>query len=225
VPQDLANSSSFWRLGGVEIGGDFNGDADKEVALAMSLDIADTPAFESEGGAALGAGGQADQGFGLSASFAVEGRNFDFGAESRLREIDGYFADEIVAFALEDLVIFNVDDDIQVAGRTAALARGAIARGAELGARVDSWRDAESHRGGFVGAADAFAGAAGLFDDLAGAFAPGTRLLDAENAARDNDTSPAAALETTDGLGAFSARNHAILAGGGLCQVQLLLDA
>jgi len=48
---------------------------------------------------------------------AVDGRHADLAAERGLDETDRHFADQIIAITLEDLVRFNEQNDVQIAGR------------------------------------------------------------------------------------------------------------
>ena len=50
---------------------------------------------------------------------AVERRHLDGPAEGERREADRQLAIEIVAFAMEEVVVLDVDDDVEIAGRAA----------------------------------------------------------------------------------------------------------
>ncbi len=178
----------FGFLGVIEMGGDFDGDAGEEVAGAVALDVFDAVAFEAEDGVVLGAGGDFDVGL------AGEGGDFEFSAEGGLDEADGDFADEVVVFAGEDFVGFDVEDDVEVAVGAALEAGFAVAGGAKAGAGVDAGGDAEFDLGGAFAAALAAAGGAGFFDNAAGAFAAGAGLGDAEDAAGHDDLAASAAV-------------------------------
>ena len=63
----------------------------------------------------------------LEIRFAFECRHRNFAAERRHGEGDRHFAIEIVFFALEDRMLLDVNDDIKIAGRSAADSGFAIA--------------------------------------------------------------------------------------------------
>ena len=71
----------------------------------------------------------------------------------------GQFAIEIVFFALEDRVLLHVDDDVKIAGRAAADAGLAVARGAQARAFRDPGGNLQLDPAGLLDAAFAFAGA------------------------------------------------------------------
>ena len=112
-------------LGRREMGGDFDVDADVKVAETVALDIFYAFAFEAEHGGGLSAGRDSDRGF------AVQCWDLDVRAESGLNEIDGDFAKQVVAIALEDGMGFDVEDDVEIAGRTAAQSCFPIAGGTQ----------------------------------------------------------------------------------------------
>ncbi len=92
-------------------------------------------AAELEERAALGAGGN------LERTLAFEGRDPDLAADGGGDEFDRDLAEKVIFLALEDFVLLDVDDDVEVAGRTAADAGLAIAGGAEAGAILDAGRE------------------------------------------------------------------------------------
>jgi hypothetical protein len=76
----------------------------------------------------------------------VERRDLDLAAEGREREADRHLAVEVVAVALEDAVLGEVDDDVEVAGRAAVDAGFAFAREADAIALVDAGGDLHRER-------------------------------------------------------------------------------
>ena len=57
----------------------------------------------------------------LEFHFAVERRHFYLGAHRRLREADRRLDYHVVVLAHEHLVLFDVDDDVEIALRSAAV--------------------------------------------------------------------------------------------------------
>src|SRR5262249_33956705 len=111
---------------------------------------------------------------------AVDDGNAQGVAERRAREADGHFAVEIVAAPLEDGVIFDVEDQIQVAGRSAALAGVAFPDQPQAHARVRARRNLDAALARFAGASAAVAGPARTGDHFAGSPTAGTGLCAGE---------------------------------------------
>ena len=95
----------FLLLGG-KIAGDFNGDFDVLIAPTLSLQMLYAFFLQFEDVTGLGAG------MNLVADLAVQGRYDDLVTKGSLRKGDGNFAPDIVAFPLEDFVLFDVDVDV-----------------------------------------------------------------------------------------------------------------
>ena len=104
--------------------------------------MGDAPAPDSEGGAGLCAGRDA-QGDG-----DVEGRHFDLRAQGGLSDGDALLGDDVVFVALEARVRLKMDDDVQVARSRAGSARVAGAGHAERRAFLHAVRDL--HRDGLA---------------------------------------------------------------------------
>ena len=141
------------------------------VAAAHALDALAT---QAEGLAALGAFGQVDGGL------ALQRGHVDLAAQGGGGDADRHLAVQVVALALEDVVLAQPDLDVEVASRTAVLARLAVAAGADALAVVDAGRDLDLQRLLLLDLALAVAGRAGLGNDLAAAVAVRTGLLDTE---------------------------------------------
>src|SRR5208283_6007273 len=77
-----------------------------------------------------------------------ERRHFDFGADRRLREADRRLDYHVVVLTHEHLVLLDVDDDVEIALRSAAVARFALAAQLEPRSVVDARRN--FHRERFV---------------------------------------------------------------------------
>ena len=153
----------------------------------------------------------------LDARGAVECRDLDLAAERCGGEGHGHLAVQVVVVALEDGVVLDVDDHIQVAGRTAVHAMFAFAREADAVALVDTGRNLDRQRLVRLDAPCAVAGAAGVLDLLAVAVAHRAGLLDAEEALLHAHLAVALAGTASDRLrtrlGAGAAAGAALLHG------------
>src|SRR5689334_777672 len=92
----------------------FNIDADVQVAMPVTLDIFYPFAFQAKHGARLSAGRDFNTGF------AIQRGNLDLSSQRGLDKTDWHFAKQIIAVALKNCVRFNMDDDKQIAGRSAS---------------------------------------------------------------------------------------------------------
>src|SRR3970282_1527447 len=106
----------------------------------------------------------------------------DLAAESRRREAHRYLAVQIVVIALKYGMRLDVDHHIKIAGRTAVDARLAFAREPDAIALVHACGNLHRQRLVLLDAPRAAAVGAGGGNDLAGAVAAGTGLLDREKA-------------------------------------------
>src|ERR1041385_8695373 len=108
-------------------------DGDEQVATAAAGDdVGHAAPAEAEGRAALCPFGN------LERLFTLEGRNGDVAAEGHRRIVHGDFAEQIVAVAMEERVVLHMDDNVEVAGRTASGARLAFAAQAQALAARDA---------------------------------------------------------------------------------------
>ena len=184
-------------LVGVQLRGHFHDNAHDQVAAGGGIERGNALAAQLEGGAALGARGH------LEVRLAFERRDRDLAPEGRGAEADGHFAKQIAFFALENLVLLDVDDHVEVAGRAAAQARFAVAHGAQPRAVLDAGGNLEFDARRRFRAAFAIALAAGALDDLTGAAAARAGLRDLKKSARTDDLPPAAAIAARDRAGAL----------------------
>ena len=100
----------------------FNRDVAIQVARVTGADALDAFAAQAELLGGLRALGNVDR------RLAGQRRHFDFAAQRCGRETDGYRAVQVVAIALEDVVLFQTDLDVQVTGRAAVGAWLAVTR-------------------------------------------------------------------------------------------------
>src|SRR5439155_4550048 len=130
---------------------------------------------------------------------------------------DRHLANQIVALALKKLMRLDVQDDVKISRRPAANAPFAVARRAQPRAGVHARWNFNRGFGSALAPSGAVARAARFFDHSSRAFAPWTRLRNAENPARaDHLPAPAAGRTRFRGRARLRARTPA-----GLAQVEL----
>ena len=123
-------------------------------------------------------------------------------------------------------MLLDVNDNVKIAGGTAADAGLAVARGAQTGTIRNARRDFEFDAARVFDATFAFAHPTRFFDDLADAAAARTGLRDLEKSARTDDLAAPAAGGTIDRARTrFSAIAVALCAGVELANFDLLLHA
>src|ERR1041385_5666346 len=106
---------------------------DEQVATAAAGDdVGHAAAAKAEGRAALRALGN------LERLLTLERWDGDVAAERHRRIVHRNLAEQIVAIAVEERVLLHVDDDVEVAGRTAAGTRLAFAAQAQALAAGDA---------------------------------------------------------------------------------------
>src|SRR4051794_11710166 len=155
-------------LGGGEPGRHRDLDGDQQVTRAALA--ADAAAAHPQRAPARGAGRH------LERHVAVERRHGQRRAQRRLGEGDRHGEGEVVTLAAEQLVLGDVDDDEQVAGRPAAAAGRALAGQPDALAVLHPGGDPHRDGAGLRGDAAAGAGRARVVDHLAGAAAVAARL-------------------------------------------------
>ncbi len=171
--------------------------------------------------AGLDAGGDADL-----VLLPVEAGDLDRSAEGRGGEAHRAAGEQGGAFALEDRVPGEVDEDVEVARRAAAHPGFALAGEADSGALVDPGGNVDRQRLALLDPALAAAGRAGIGDRLADAAAGGAGLLDHEEALARANLAAAAARRAGPGRGAgLGARAGAGLARRGGIDLELDLAA
>ncbi len=98
-------------LFGAELGGHGDGDVNVEIAVMAFAKGFDALAPEAEGRAILGAGGN------LEVGFAIQGGDGGFATKSRCAEAQRHLAMKIITLTLEEVVGFDLDDDVEIASR------------------------------------------------------------------------------------------------------------
>ncbi len=139
----------------------------------------------------------------LEGNFAIQGRHFEIPAEAGCGEADRHFAVEVGAVAGENRVFLDADLHVQIARWPARFAGLAFAAQADAVAGIDAGRNLDRQGLGFLDPALALAGAAGVFDLLAGAAAGGAGLLHGEEALLHAYRAMALAGGAGGGRGAF----------------------
>src|SRR5690606_17614744 len=99
---------------------------------------------------------------------AVQGRHFDLGAEGGLCKSQRHLAMQVVAIALEDVMLANFNFDIQIARFGTGRTRLALAAEADAIAGIDTGGNLDLQRAFVVDAALAPAGSTRIADGLAG---------------------------------------------------------
>src|SRR5690606_21644819 len=133
---------------------------------------------------------------------AVERRHLDLPAERRRGHRDRDLAEDVRPVALEERVRLDGEEDVEIAGRTAAQARLAVADEAHFGPVLDTGRDVDRERPLARDAPRARAGRARIVDHLAAADARRAGPLDGEEALAGAHLADAAAGRAGRGLGA-----------------------
>src|SRR3990167_7265234 len=146
-----------------ELDGRFHRHVAVQVAGVAGAHAFDAFAAQAEGLAALGAFGQVDGGL------ALQRGHVDLAAQGGDGHAHRHLAVQVVAFALEDVVLAQADLDVEVARGAAVLARFAVAGAADALAIVDAGGDLDLQRLLLLDLALAVAGGAGLGGDLAAA--------------------------------------------------------
>src|SRR5690606_16012622 len=115
---------------------------------------------------------------------AVERGHLERAAEGCRRHRDRHLAEQVVAVALEQFLRLVRQEDVEVAGRAAAIAGLALAGEPDAGAVLDAGRDVDRERPLLGDAALARALAARVLDGVAAAMALRAGALDGEEALR-----------------------------------------
>ena len=92
------------------------------IEVLETVEIDDALALEAQYAARLRTAGD------FELDLAFERRHFDFASQRRLRKADRHFDYDVVVLADEQVVLLDVDDNVQVARRTAVDTRIAFSR-------------------------------------------------------------------------------------------------
>src|SRR5690554_1559793 len=152
----------------------FNGHVAIQVAGVAGPQPAYALTAQTECLAGLGALGNGDR------TAPGQRGDFKFAAQRRCSERNGQLAMQVIALALEDAMLLEVNLDIQVARRPAIDARFAVAGRTDTHAVVDARRDLYLQSLIAADAAHAVAGRAGIRDLLAGTVTGRAILLNAK---------------------------------------------
>lgn len=114
---------------------DFHLYARVQIAVAVALEVFDAFAFDAKDCPRLSACGD------LNDSLAFERGHFNFRPQCRLNEADRHFAVQIVAIALKNFVLSDMQYHIQIALQSPAKTSFSISRRTQPGAGVDSRRN------------------------------------------------------------------------------------
>ena len=123
---------------------------------------------QGEDRSGLGAGGN------LQLLRTIHGLHLNRVAEDRLEVIDRHLRVDVDPIATQVLMGLNRQEDVEVTGRTTPLSRVALVSDPQTRAGIDSRRDIDAQLLAHLLQTLAAAGAAGIGDDLTGAFAGGT---------------------------------------------------
>src|ERR1043166_7469844 len=166
----------------------FHHHLDVHVAGAARAEHRHALALEAEHAAGLGAFRHLHAGLA-----AVDQRDVEAAAERRRHHRDRDATVQIGAVALEDRMLGERDENVEVAGRTAARAGFAFTREPDARAILDPCRDVHRERALARDAAGARAGRTRILDHLAPAVTRRTRALHGEEALGMADLAVAAA--------------------------------
>ena len=133
---------------------------------------------------------------------AGQSRHADFTAQSGCHHRNRHAAIQIRSVALEEIMRFQRDENIEIAGRAAAQPAFSLTGQPDTGAVIDTGRHIDRQSAFACGAARARTGRAGIFDHLAAPLAMGAGPLHRKKALCGSDTAVSAAGGTGFGLGA-----------------------
>src|SRR5260370_17711725 len=172
----------------------------EEIALSSAARVRQPFALDTKDGAAL----RTLRNF--QALFARQRRNHNLSPQRRLRHADGNGAEQVRAAPLEERMLLDLEDDVQVARRTAIRSLLAFPGNAEPRARVHSGRNAQINGAFALESSLAAAIRAAFPNHLSGALALRTRARDRKEALLVNELpAPAALLAGADTCAGFRA--------------------
>src|SRR5208282_2900637 len=147
---------------------------DVKIAFAMSVEHGNALVANAESRARLGSIGN------VEGVLAFERRDLDLGAHGGLRHRKWNDAVQVVAFAHKERMLFYVQNDVQIAGRSAVRPSFAASRKADARAIFHARRNLRLHGTLPEDSAFTFALMARIGDDVAGSLAGGAGAGDAE---------------------------------------------
>src|SRR5688500_16016026 len=168
-----------------------------QIAPPLGPEVRHPVVAQAEAGARLRALRNADPG-----GLAVQGRHVDGGPERRLGEADGHLAEQARALPTEERVLGHAHHHVEVAGGAALRATFALARDAELAARVHAGGNLDGELALHLDVSGTVAGLTGSADDLARSAALAAGAGHAEEALLERDLTAATAGAAGAGGGA-----------------------
>src|SRR5712692_513400 len=182
-------------------------DVVEEIALSSAAGVRQSFALDTKNRAALRTFGN------FQALFAGQRRNHNLRPQRRLRHADGNRAEKVRAAPLEERMLLDLENDVQIARRTAIRSFLAFPGDAEPRARVHAGRNAQINSAFALEASLAAAIRAAFPNHLSGALALRTRARDGKEALLvDELPAPAALLAGADARAGFGAGSVARLA-------------
>ena len=154
---------------------------DVEVTFSICSQLFQTLAAEAEGCSILRACWDFDIGF------AIKSRHRQITAKGSDRVTQRNVAMQILAFSLEDIVLFDLDDNVEIAIRATASSSIAITAGTESGTFFNPSWDFQADACAIFHAATAVALLTWVGDGLTCAITVRTGLLDLEESTGGND--------------------------------------
>src|SRR6185437_5621200 len=156
---------------------------------------------------------------------AIQRGHFDVRAERRLRKTHRHFAVQVIALALENLVLAHMHFHVQIARRGTRRTSFALAREPNAIAVVHAGRDAHRQRAFVLQATLAVTSLARSLDHATGTAAMRAGLLDRENAVLHPHPPVTAAGRADDCLAIGGARTVAVMAVDQRGNLDLLFDS
>src|SRR5436190_1108532 len=155
--------------------GHFDDHTHVQISVAIALDVLHSLAFYAKQRVRLSSRWQ------FNLNFSCKCRDFDFGPEGGLDKLHRNIANKVIAFALEDFVLLDVEDNVQVALRSATGTGFAVPARAQARAGIDPGWNLDFYFRGLLFFSRATAYAARFLDDLARAFTARASLSNAKN--------------------------------------------
>ena len=208
---DTARSVQFleqFTLTLVALGRGLNVGFDKQIAFPVPVQHRNPLVLDAERSTGLRALGN------FQHVIAIQSRNLDLGAQCSLRKRDRNHTAQIVAFALEERMLFDVENDVKISRGTSEIAGFSQAGIANAGTVFHAGRNFGFHCALTQHATFSFAFWTRIGDDLATSLTSGASACDAEETLLVTDLATSSASATGDGsFAGSSTRAVAVFAG------------